>query len=107
MRTGSSAREVNQLELDIYALGAAHLKRTSRIAIHLHRLGLPEGPECYREVYDEQRLAAALQRLEDPALTVASWDPLDAMQPRFNVGPWCFDCEFRLRCENYRTEPTR
>ncbi|MDP3984932.1 MAG: hypothetical protein Q8Q52_08025 [Acidimicrobiia bacterium] len=102
VRTGASRREADPLELDVYALGAALLKKVNRVAIHVHLLGLPEGPECHREVYEEDRLRLALQRLEEPALRAAAWDPLDATRPSFNVGQWCGDCEFRLRCENYR-----
>ena len=104
VRTGAAVREPSRPELDIYALGTARLVKSDRVAIHLHRLSLPEGPECHREVYDADQLHGAAERLEEPASLAASWDPLDALQPSFTVGSWCSDCTYQSRCENYRAD---
>ena len=101
-RTGPGATEVNQLELDIYATGVALLAGQTQVAVHLHQLGLPEGPRCVREVYNEERIREAVQRLEEPAVTVANWHPEDATQPPFTVGAWCEGCVFKQRCEEHR-----
>ena len=101
-RTGAGAGEVNQLEVDIYALGVSALTGRDRVVVHLHQIGLPDGPVCVREVYDGDALDQALERLEDPATTVANWHPDDATRPDFTVGPWCGQCVFRRRCEAHR-----
>lgn len=101
-RTGAGAAEINQLEVDIYAVGVALLTGRDRVAVHLHQLGLADGPVCVREFYDVGRIAEAIQRLEDPATTVANWHPDDATDPRYTVGPWCDQCVFRLRCTRHR-----
>ena len=101
-KTGPDATEVNQLELDIYATGVALLTGRPEVAVHLHQLGLPDGPRCIREVYNKDRLREAVERLEDPATTVANWHPEDATQPAFTVGAWCGSCVFRQRCEEHR-----
>jgi len=102
IRTGAAIRETSQLELDIYALGAARLVNSDRVAVHLHRLGPADGPTCHRELYGPEQLSHAAQRLEDPTKTVASWDPHNTLHPSYTVDAWCSDCAFRSRCENYR-----
>jgi len=102
-RTGAGATDVNQLELDIYAIGAALITKQTQVAVHLHALGLSDGPRCVREIYDESRLREAAERLEGPAVAAANFHPEDATDPSFNVGPWCDGCVFRLRCEEHRT----
>jgi len=102
VKTGPGAAEVNQLEMDIYATGVALLTGKTEVAIHLHQLGLPDGPRCIREVYNEPQLREAVERLEGPAVTVANWHPEDATQPPFNVGVWCGGCVFKQRCEDHR-----
>lgn len=106
VRTGAAMREPSRPELDIYALGTSRLVQSDRVAIHLHRLGLPEGPECHREIYEADQLHEAAERLEETASLVASWDPHDALQPSFTVGSWCSDCTYQSRCENYRADGT-
>ncbi len=101
-KTGPGAAEVNQMESDIYATGVALLTGRSEIAVHLHQLGLPNGPRCVRKLYNKQELRKAIQRLEGPAVTVANWHPEDATQPPFNVGAWCHGCVFKQRCEEHR-----
>jgi hypothetical protein len=101
-RTGPGATQVDQLELDLYAVGAALLTGQQRAAVHLHQLGLPDGPVCVREVYDGDRIAEALERLVPAAELAAKWHPANATAPPYSVGDWCRWCSYRLRCENYR-----
>jgi hypothetical protein len=102
-RTGAGAADIDQIELDLYAVGTALIARRTEAAVHLHLLGLPDGPRCVRQHYDEEALGEAVERLRDPAGIVANWHPLDATGPPYSVGPWCGGCGFRARCEEYRT----
>jgi len=102
-RTGPGASDIDQTEMDAYALGVALMTGRREVAVHLHLLGLAEGPRCVRERYTEQDLAEAIERLEYPARVVANWHPIDSLDPPYRVGPWCSGCGFRLRCERYRT----
>ena len=49
-------------EMDAYALGVALMTGRTEVAVHLHLLGLADGPRCVRERYSEQGLAEAIER---------------------------------------------
>lgn len=100
-RTGSDP-EIEQVELDLYALGAALLAQEQRAAVHLHHMGLPDGPVCEREVYDAGALQHARERLEPLAEEIAHWHPRDARSVRYEIGEWCRWCPFEERCMRFR-----
>lgn len=100
-RTGGHVSEP-VFETDLYAVAGALAVRSDRIAVHIHRLGLQDGPECERVVYEAKDLQAAVERLTVPAVMIAGWHPENALDPRFTVGSWCEWCPFRERCESHR-----
>ena len=100
-RTGESASETSY-ESDLYALATAWAVKDSKAAVHVHRLGLQDGPICERTYYDEEGLTEASERLRAAAGRIAAWHPVDATQPDFTVGNWCTWCPVRQRCERHR-----
>lgn len=102
LKTGPGASDVDQIETDIYALGASLITDSVPVAVHLHQLGLPDGSRCVRVVYDADALSGARERLHELATRIASWHPEDAEAAAYTVGSWCHSCPFRARCEDHR-----
>ena len=102
LKTGPGAAEVDRVEADIYALGASLVTGAAPIAVHLHQLGLADGPRCVRLLYDVEALEDARERLDAIATKIAAWHPEDAASVPYSVGAWCHDCPFRARCEDHR-----
>jgi hypothetical protein len=100
-RTGESATETS-FETDLYALSTAWAVTDNRAAVHVHRLGLQDGPVCERTFYDEEALTEAADRLRAAAERLAAWHPANATIPPFTVGGWCTWCPIRERCERHR-----
>lgn len=105
-RTGTSGAH-GTYEAELYAAGAALAiaraggARPPAVAVHLHHLR-PDPPVCERQVFDGDRLEAAIDQLGLVASTAVSWHPLDSLSPSFEVGPWCGSCQHRRRCEGFR-----
>jgi hypothetical protein len=96
-RTGGHVTEP-VFETDLYAVAGALPVRSHRIAVHSHRLGLQDGPECERVVYEAEDLQAAVERLAVPAEMIGGWHPDNALDPSYTVGAWCDWCGFKRRC---------
>jgi hypothetical protein len=102
LKTGPGASGYDQIESDIYALGAALITGSSAVAVHFHQVGLAGGPRCMRVRYEEEDLQTAAERLHTVAEGAARWHPEDASTVRYATGPWCQACPFRARCEDHR-----
>jgi hypothetical protein len=101
-RTGQSASETSY-ETDLYALATAWAVKDNKAAVHVHRLGLQDGPVCERRFYDEEALnEAAAERFEAAAGRIAAWHPTNATVPPYTVGNWCTWCPVKERCERHR-----
>ncbi|MDH3295877.1 MAG: PD-(D/E)XK nuclease family protein [Acidimicrobiia bacterium] len=100
-RTGESASETSY-ESDLYALATAWAVKDNRAAVHVHHLGLQDGPVCERRFYDEAALTEAAERLRAAAGRIAAWHPNNATAPTYEVGNWCTWCPVRERCERHR-----
>lgn len=100
-RTGESASETSY-ESDLYALATAWAVKDNRAAVHVHRLGLQDGPVCERRFYDEEALTEAAERLRAAAGRIAAWHPANATAPPYTVGNWCTWCPVKGRCERHR-----
>lgn len=84
-RTGGHVSEP-VFETDLYAVAGALAVRSDRIAVHIHRLGLQDGPECERVVYEAKDLQAAVERLTVPAVMIAGWHPGERPRPEIHGG---------------------
>ena len=100
-RTGESATETSY-ETDLYALSTAWAVQDDRAAVHVHRLGLQDGPVCERTSYDEEALTEAADRLRSAAGRITAWHPTNAIAPPYTVGGWCTWCPVKERCERHR-----
>ena len=102
-RTGTTSNRIDERETALYAVSVARLLGVDTVAVHQHSLGAPGDPECIRMLYDAEMLAAADRMLDVVLEPVATWNPVDALEPEYSVGEWCTTCEYRDRCVGFRS----
>ena len=91
----------DRAEAELYALGAfIQTKEKEVVVLHIYTNDKEE--KIVERRFTKDQIEVLGKKFESIAKSIGSWDPSDALQPKFTVGDWCNFCDFQDTCHEFR-----
>ena len=100
LKTGAQLPQ-HSAEAELYALGAfIQTKEKEVVVLHIYTNDKEE--KIVERRFTKDQIEVLGKKFESIAKSIGSWDPSDALQPKFTLGDWCNFCDFQDTCLEFR-----